>query len=54
MPASEKLMIVASAIAMTGRPVDSMPTARPWMTLVPWPLTDAWAMVRTGRNFEPV
>ena len=29
--------------------VDSIDTARPWMTLVPWPESDALAMVCTGR-----
>ena len=37
-----------------GRAVDSSETARPWMTLVPWPETEALATERTGRKFEPV
>ena len=33
---------------------DSSETARPWITLVPWPETEALATERTGRKFEPV
>ena len=29
-----------------GSAVDPSETARPWMTLVPWPVTDAWAIDR--------
>ena len=32
-----------------GSAVDSSETARPWMTLVPWPVIEAWAIERTGR-----
>ena len=32
-----------------GSAVDSMLTAKPWMTLVPWPLSLARAIERTGR-----
>ena len=32
-----------------GRAVASSETARPWMTLVPWPVLEASAIDRTGR-----
>ena len=28
--------------------------ARPWITLVPWPETEAWATDFTGRKLVPV
>ena len=37
-----------------GSAVDSSETARPWMTLVPWPVTEAWAIDCTGRKLVPV
>ena len=37
-----------------GSAVDSSETARPWMTLVPWPVTEAWAIETTGRLPVPV
>ncbi len=37
-----------------GTAVDSIETARPWMTLVPWPVTLAWAIETTGRLPVPV
>ena len=37
-------------IAITGSAVDSIDTARPWITLVPWPVVELCAMLRTGRN----
>ena len=41
-------------ITMAGSAVDSSETARPWITLVPWPVTEACAMERTGRYPVPV
>ena len=37
-----------------GTAVASMEIARPWMTLVPWPVTEDWATERTGRYSVPV
>ena len=42
-------------ITKAGSAVDSSEMASPWMTLVPWPVTDDWAMERqqaepTARN----
>ena len=31
-------------MTIAGSAVDSSETARPWMTLVPWPVTEAWAI----------
>ena len=36
-------------ITMTGSAVASIETARPWITLVPWPVVEDCAMLRTGR-----
>ena len=36
-------------ITMTGSAVASIETARPWITFVPWPVVELWAMLRTGR-----
>ena len=36
-------------ITTTGSAVASIDTARPWITLVPWPVVELWAMLRTGR-----
>ena len=36
-------------ITMTGSAVASIDTARPWITLVPWPVVEDCAMLRTGR-----
>ncbi len=41
-------------ITSAGSAVDSIDTARPWMTLVPWPVFDACAITRTGRYSVPV
>ncbi len=43
-----------ATMASVGRAVDSRLIARPWMTLVPWPVSEALAMDRTGRNCVPV
>ena len=36
-------------ITITGSAVASIETARPWITLVPWPVVELCAMLRTGR-----
>ena len=41
-------------ITSTGSAVASIETARPWMTLVPWPVVDDLAMLSTGRWLTPV
>src|ERR1039457_6840580 len=41
-------------ITMAGAAVDSIEMARPWMTLVPWPVTEAEAIDCTGRKLGPV
>ncbi len=41
-------------ITMAGSAVDSIEIARPWMTLVPWPVTEAEAIDCTGRKLVPV
>ncbi len=41
-------------MAIVGRAVASSETARPWMTFVPWPVTEAWLIERTGRKPMPV
>ena len=41
-------------ITSAGSAVDSSETARPWITLVPWPVTEALAIDCTGRKLVPV
>ena len=41
-------------ITIAGSAVDSSEIARPWMTLVPWPVTEAAAIDFTGRKLVPV
>jgi hypothetical protein len=41
--------MIATQITNVGSAVDSMLIARPWMTLVPWPVSDALAIDFTGR-----
>ena len=41
-------------MTMVGAAVASSETARPWMTLVPCPVTEAWAIETTGRLPVPV
>ena len=36
-------------MTIAGSAVDSIEMARPWMTLVPWPVTEAAAIDFTGR-----
>src|SRR5665647_2826648 len=39
---------MAATMTITGAAVDFMDMARPWMTLVPWPVVEALAMDFTG------
>ena len=45
---------MAAMITNAGRAVDSSETAKPSITLVPWPEADALAMDFTGRKPVPV
>ena len=47
-------MMMPATITSAGSAVASIDTARPWMTLVPWPVTEALAMECTGRKLVPV
>ena len=40
---------MAAAMMTAGRAVASIETASPWITLVPWPVSEALATDRTGR-----
>jgi hypothetical protein len=42
----------AGEITSAGSAVDSIEIARPWMTLVPWPVTEALAIDFTGRKLR--
>ena len=42
-------MMIPAQITSVGSAVNSRLIARPWMTLVPWPVSDALAIDRTGR-----
>ncbi|MNC98150.1 hypothetical protein D3C83_160200 [compost metagenome] len=53
-PARLKVTMMPAMITSAGRAVDSSDMARPWMTLVPWPETEAWATDFTGRKLVPV
>ena len=46
--------MMAIMITRAGRAVDSSDTARPWITLVPWPETEALATDFTGLKPVPV
>ena len=48
-PARIKDATMPMQITMTGNAVASIDTARPWITLVPWPVVELRAMLRTGR-----
>ena len=48
-PASCQLTITPATMTSVGRAVDSRLIARPWMTLVPWPVWLARAIDWTGR-----
>ena len=53
--ASQQLQAMMPATMVSaGSAVDSIDTARPWITLVPWPETEALAMLFTGRKPVPV
>ena len=41
--------MIPKQITITGSAVASIETARPWITLVPWPVVELRAMLRTGR-----
>ena len=41
-------------ITSTGKAQDSSEIARPWMTFVPWPVTEASATLFTGRKLVEV
>ena len=45
---------IPAMITSAGSAVASSDTARPWMMLVPWPVTDADAIDLTGRKLVPV
>ena len=49
MPAILNAAITAMTMTIVGAAVDSRLIARPWMTLVPWPVSDAFAIDFTGR-----
>ena len=53
-PASWKVAMMPATITSAGSAVDSSDTARPWITLVPWPVTEACAIDTTGRLPVPV
>ena len=42
-------MMMPAQITSVGSAVASMLIARPWITLVPWPVSEALAIERTGR-----
>jgi len=46
--------MMPATITRAGSAVDSSEIARPWITLVPWPVTEASAMDFTGRKLVPV
>ena len=46
--------MIPAMMTIAGPAVDSSDTASPWITLVPCPVTDAWAIDRTGRKPVPV
>ena len=48
-PAIWYAAITATTMTSVGSAVASKLIARPWMTLVPWPVSLALAMLRTGR-----
>ncbi|GJD77453.1 hypothetical protein NBEOAGPD_0658 [Methylobacterium gregans] len=46
--------MMPATITIAGSAVDSSEIASPWITLVPWPVTEASAIDFTGRKFVPV
>ena len=53
-PARLKVTMMPAMITMAGSAVDSSETARPWITFVPCPDSEARATDRTGRCSTPV
>jgi hypothetical protein len=53
-PARLKVTMMPTTMTSAGSAVASSDTARPWMTLVPWPVIEASAMELTGRLPVPV
>ena len=53
-PASEWVRMMPTQMTMAGSAVDSIDTAKPWITLVPWPVTEALAIRFTGEKPVPV
>ena len=41
-------------IISAGNAVASKEIAKPWITFVPWPVTEDFATLITGRNLVPV
>ena len=48
-PATMKVTMMPTQITITGSAVASIEMARPWITLVPWPVVELCAIERTGR-----
>ena len=48
-PASWYETMMPTQMTSVGSAVDSRLMAKPWMTFVPWPVSDALAIDRTGR-----
>ena len=46
--------MMPAMMTRAGRAVASIETARPWITLVPWPVIEASAIELTGRLPVPV
>ena len=46
--------MMPAMMTIAGIAVASIEIARPWITLVPWPVTDDAAIDFTGRKFVPV
>ena len=46
--------MMPTQMTSAGSAVDSIEIARPWMTFVPWPVTEAFAIIFTGRKPVPV
>jgi hypothetical protein len=42
-------MMMPMQMTTTGSAVASIEIARPWITLVPWPVVELWRSLRTGR-----
>jgi len=46
--------MIPATITSVGNAVASRLMARPWITFVPWPVSEAFAIERTGRYSVPV